>query len=254
VAAVERADLPDFSGGDEVARKPEERVLEVVEPDGGRDPGPFCGESHLERLGHGRRERLLAIDVLAGGDGGKRHLLVHDVRRRDGDDVDRRVGDQLAPVAGRTLEPEPFSGTRGMIRVDIGKQRELELDREREHASGIREAVRVGLPHEPRADQTNPKTHARSPFRQRWQPAGLSGSRTLPQSIYVAYRFRSNQLTMAGIFCSKPPGMKKFKSPIPASVRFSKSCVTPAGMRMKEPLPSSTHWSPIRMLAVPSRT
>src|SRR4051794_35106389 len=164
VDAVERADFADLAAGDDLARELEEGVLQVVEPDGGGDPSAFRGEGHLERLAHRGRQWLLAVDMLAGGNGRKRHLLVEGVRRRDVDDADPFVGNELTPVAGRAIKPQHLGGTRGTLRIDIGQHRELGLDGEGEHMTDVEEAERVGLPHEPRADQTNSKTHAQSLF------------------------------------------------------------------------------------------
>ena len=45
-----------------------------------------------------QRERLLAIDVLAGGDGGESHLLRQRIKRSDVEDVDLWFGDEVAQV------------------------------------------------------------------------------------------------------------------------------------------------------------
>jgi hypothetical protein len=59
---------------------------------------------------HGHRQRLLAIDVLAGLKRGHRHLMMEVVRRGDVDDVDLGILDQLPPVAGGALEAEAGGG------------------------------------------------------------------------------------------------------------------------------------------------
>ncbi len=53
---------------------------------------------------------------------------------------------------------------------------------------------------------------------------------------------------------SKPPGMKMLKADAGASPRFSKSWVTPAGMRRKVPAGASTQDSPTRNHSVPAVT
>ena len=71
------------------------------------------GRRHLLGLRQRDRERLLAVDVLAGGNSGERHLLVHGVGRGDVDHVDGRVVNQRPPVAGAFLEAEARGGVGG---------------------------------------------------------------------------------------------------------------------------------------------
>jgi hypothetical protein len=48
-----------------------------------------------------------------------------------------------------------------------------------------------------------------------------------------------NHSTMSGMCCSKSPGCEKFKTPAGAALRFSKSCVMPAGIRTNDPFGAS---------------
>ena len=63
-----------------------------------------------------------------------------------------------------------------------------------------------------------------------------------------------NRRTQPRNCSSKPPGMKTLKATAGSSVRFAKSCVTPAGTRRHVPLGASTQVSPTRNDIVPSVT
>ncbi|MCY1302665.1 hypothetical protein D9M70_523360 [compost metagenome] len=95
--------------------------------------------------------------MLAMRDRGQRHLLVQEVRRGDVDDVDIRIGQQLAPVGSRLAEAElaasPFSALGG----HVGDRNEIELEGQVEDPRGNGEAERMGLAHEARADQADPE-------------------------------------------------------------------------------------------------
>ena len=112
VDAAIAPDLAEFAGCDHLAREAEHRVAEIVEADLRLDAGRLGGLGHLASVGRERRQRLLAIDVLAGGDRGQRHLLVQRVRRGDVDEVDVGIGDERAPVAGRVRKAERGGGLR----------------------------------------------------------------------------------------------------------------------------------------------
>ena len=70
-------------------------------PGGGLDGG---GRPGLDA------DRLLAEDVLAGGRGGRRQLLMHGVGSGDVDDVDVGSLDDLTPVIGSALVTEVVGG------------------------------------------------------------------------------------------------------------------------------------------------
>ncbi len=83
------------------------RILDVVVAEHGAalPEARACGQ-HLLGFGELGRHRLLAPDMLAGGERGARHLQMELVRRGDRDDVDLGVGDHALPVARRLLEAE----------------------------------------------------------------------------------------------------------------------------------------------------
>ncbi len=143
--------LADLAAVDDLLRQRGDRVLQVVEPDHGLHAGRLGREDQGARLGGGRRERLLAIDVLAGLDGGHCHVAVQEVRRRDVDQINGRIRYELAPVAGRAGEAQ--LPPRRLRRVDVGQQRELRFGGEVEDR--CRRAVRdcVGTAHIATADE-----------------------------------------------------------------------------------------------------
>src|SRR5690606_29138608 len=53
-----------------------------------------------------------------------------------------------------------------------------------------------------------------------------------------------NHSTIFGMSRSKPPGTETFSTPARSGLRFSKSCVMPAGARTNEPAGASTQRSP----------
>ena len=101
-----------------------------------------CGD--LVRLGHGGHQRLVAIDVLAVGDGREQGILVEIVGRADVDDVDRRVLGHRAVIDGRHVGadrlPRLFGGFRpgGHHVGDSGPQRHgIEIKRQIQVAVGV---------------------------------------------------------------------------------------------------------------------
>ena len=98
--------LADLAGPHDLVQPVVPRVVAVHERLGQHDPGGVGRIDHLLRLAGGDRERLLAQDVLAGGDRRQHPLAVQEVGQRDVHDIDGRVGEQLAvrPVRGRNPE------------------------------------------------------------------------------------------------------------------------------------------------------
>src|SRR5262249_43476292 len=89
------------------------------------------------------------------------------------------------------------------------------------------------------------------------RPAGRAGPTAAAMTVDTEVSFggfRANHSTMLGIAGSKGPGDEKLRTPARTLPRFSKSCVTPPGTRMKEPFGHSNHSSPTRTLIVPSMT
>ena len=154
--AAEAHRRADVAAVDQLLGQHRRRGLDVVEGDHGLDAGLARGGRHLLGFGQRDRQRLLAVDVLAGGDGGERHLLVHGVRRGDVDDVDGGVVHQRAPVAGALLEAEARGGVGGERVVGVGQHVEVRPGGQVavEHA-GAAEGVGMGLAHEARADEAD---------------------------------------------------------------------------------------------------
>ena len=141
-------------------------------------------QRQLARVRGGQRQRLLAIDVLAGRDRRQRHLLVQDVGRGDRDQPHRRVGDQLAPVGAGAGEAEAVARPLGRGGVDVGHhlQPRPQLRLEQRHHRG--EGQRVALAHEAGADDPDADlAHAGSPDPYR-MPC-LASSITLAASALV---------------------------------------------------------------------
>ena len=99
---MEKMRPADLAAGDRDARVLDQRVAAVVERDGVDDARE--GRLFDERLGigHGRRQRLVADDMLAARDRGGNDWLVQVIRRRDVHDV-RRPGRRADPRSSRSL-------------------------------------------------------------------------------------------------------------------------------------------------------
>jgi hypothetical protein len=110
------------------------------------DEAALVGEPHeLGRLRGGQRERLLADDVLAGGERGLHLRVVEVIRRRDVDDVHARVRQQrlVALVRGRQA---------GLRAGALGRRADHAGDVDPEPAQGLD----VDDADEPRADDGRP--------------------------------------------------------------------------------------------------
>ncbi len=153
VGAPVAEDLADLTRFDDLSGERRDRVLQVVEPDERLHPRRLGGGRHPSRPLDARSQRLLAVDVLAGGDGSERHLLVEMVGGRDVDDIDVRILHQRAPVAGGAGEPQPLGGTGGRGRIDVGQHLETDVGGQLEHGGGGAIGKGVSLADEPAPDE-----------------------------------------------------------------------------------------------------
>lgn len=127
------ADLP---GRDQIAGRLDGGRVAVVEADRALHTRPRHCVRHRAGVPGGQPDRLLDPDVLARP--GHRHgdLAVQEVRGRDADRVDPRIGGHLAPVAGGRGEAEPLGGLLGPTRHLLGDRHQL----------GAQRKVRVVVP------------------------------------------------------------------------------------------------------------
>jgi hypothetical protein len=127
---------------------------------------PAAGGGRRHRLGIGerQRQRLLAMHVLARGDGGERHLAVKPVGGGDADDVDGRVGHQRPPVTGRAGEAELVGEGGRLVARDVAEQFQPHVGQIAEHRPGVAVGERMALAHEAGADQADAQcVHSRPP-------------------------------------------------------------------------------------------
>ena len=117
VGAVHREEAPavvgqraQLAGRDQLGRVAHERRPAVVEADAADHAGAPHGALGAHGLLRRAADRLLAEHVLARLRGRLDQLDVQHVRRRDHDDVDRRVVDDAAPVR-RCRAPNPNAAT-----------------------------------------------------------------------------------------------------------------------------------------------
>ena len=152
--AAEAGDLAQLASGDHLARQLERRVLDVVVANLRLDARCLGRLHHLARLAGAGRQRLFAMNMLAGPGRGDRHLLVQDVGRGHRDDVDCRVVEQTAPVAGRGLEAilRGKAGRRSRIRIRHAAQAHARDVGEHRWRGAI--GIGMGPAHESRADQS----------------------------------------------------------------------------------------------------
>ena len=151
--AAVAADLAQFPRRDHLARDMDHRVAEVVEADLRPDPRRFGGLGHPKGVCGQRGQRLLAIDMLARGDGGQRHLLVQGVGGGDVHDVDLGVVDHAAPVGGGMGEAPAVGGAAGGGFGHVGHGMQRDVMGQVEHLLRGGEAEDMGLAHEAGADQ-----------------------------------------------------------------------------------------------------
>ncbi len=130
----------------------------------------------LDRVG----ERLLAIDVLAGGDRRHRHVEMHVVGRADVDDVDRGIVHDLPPVGDSAGIAVVARGALGEAGVDV--RHRVEHRHRRLGAEGLPRRVEghgMDLAHPPGTDEANPQLAHRYPL---IQSSLVSDSERLPEA------------------------------------------------------------------------
>ncbi len=155
VNAAIAADLTQFAGGDHVPGEGQHRVAEIVEADLGLHASGLGDQGHLQSIGGQGRQRLFAIDMLAGSDRGQRHFLVQGVGCRDRDQIDLGVRDDGAPVGGGSGKAQRPGGAGGGFGGDVGDRVQVQVVVEFEHARRRGEAEHMGLAHEAGADQAD---------------------------------------------------------------------------------------------------
>ena len=158
VLAVEAAvaqDRAELAGGDHPLRDRHHRVAEVVEADLRLDACGFRRLRHLARVLDRGCERLLAVDVLARGDGRERHLLVQRVGRGDVDHVDLGIVDHGAPVGRPPAEAERVGGAGRKLLRDVGDRVQDRRERQAQDPLRRRIAEDMGLAHVAGADQAD---------------------------------------------------------------------------------------------------
>ena len=158
VLAVEAAvtqDLAELPGRDHRLRDRHHRVAEVVEPDLRPDACGFRRFRHRARVLDRGCERLLAVDVLARGDGRQRHLLVQRIGRGDVDHVDLGVVDHGPPVGRPLAETERVGGAGRKLLRDVGDRVQDRRERQAQDPLRRRIAEDMGLAHVSGADQAD---------------------------------------------------------------------------------------------------
>ena len=158
--------LADGALVDQLLGEADQGIAQVAVADQALDPGPAGGGGDLAGLAAVQRHRLLAIDVLAGGDRRQRDLAMQVAGDADVDDVHRRIGDQSAPVGGVAAEAEALRRRPGEIRRQLGDDLEVRkgrrLGKHRDHRAI---AVDMATGDEAAADEANaqPLRHPRPP-------------------------------------------------------------------------------------------
>jgi hypothetical protein len=106
--------LEQRAGGGPVRGEP------PVEPDLQHDPGGAGGGDRPVGVGKGQRHRLLAEHRLAGAGRGHDQVGVEPGRRGDDHRVNRRVGQHLGGIGGRTIGAKGGGQPLGGVRRGIG--------------------------------------------------------------------------------------------------------------------------------------
>ena len=154
--APEADNLAQLARRDHLPREHQQRVLQIVVPGVGLDPARLGRLHHRPRVLGAGRDRLLAVDVLAGGDRGQRHLPVHEIGGGDGDDLDGGIGDEGPPIGGCALEAElALCPLRGFA-VVVGDDFQHRPARYGKDPGDGAIGQRMGLAHEARADDAHP--------------------------------------------------------------------------------------------------
>ena len=157
VNAAIAADLAQLTGLDHFPRQHEHRIAKVVEANLRLDACSFRRICHLARVGSARCQGFFAVNVLAGGDGSQRHLLVKGVRCRDVDEIDVRILNEGPPVPGRVGEAQRLRGLARQLVGTIGDGVQHDVVRQVEDPRRRGKAEDVGLAHEAGADQADPQ-------------------------------------------------------------------------------------------------
>src|SRR4029079_1346684 len=97
------------------------RALDVVVAEGGYLARLLRRRRHGFGLGEARRHRLFAPQMLAGLEYGDGHFRMELVGRGQRDDIDIRVVDDGAPVAGRLGEAELAGLAPGEVLIDLAE-------------------------------------------------------------------------------------------------------------------------------------
>lgn len=93
--------------------------------------------------------------MLTGLEGGDGDVGVECVRRRDGDEFHRRVGDKLLPGTERFFEPEALGRRFSCGKVDIGNGDKIDANRRAENQRRGLEGHGMGLAHETRSNDAD---------------------------------------------------------------------------------------------------
>jgi hypothetical protein len=102
--------------------------------------------SHRHKLGGligADRQRLLAHDVFAGGDGDERVFVVQRIRRADMDDGNRRVAEDLEGLIRRTLDTERARQPLRAVQIQISDGDDID-DADAAKGLGMHSADKAG--------------------------------------------------------------------------------------------------------------
>ena len=154
---AEVAHLADCAGVDQLAGMSHGWRMPVVEADDRPHPGARDGLRDRSGLGGEAADRLLDPDVLARPGRGHGDVSVQPVGGRDADGLDLGIVDDLPPVVGRALVPEPLDRGPRALGVLVGCDDEAgdtRAVREVVAASAVRDAVHPTHPAD--TDQADP--------------------------------------------------------------------------------------------------
>jgi len=134
------------------------RILDIVVAHDRHPARPGGGVTHADRIGQCRRHRLFAPDMLAGFERCDRHLGVEGIGRGHRNHVDRWIGQEVAPVAGRPGKAELSRFLRRQIGIDLGERYEARTFNIAEDARHVVPRQCVALSHIARADEPDTET------------------------------------------------------------------------------------------------
>ena len=158
--AAKVSDFSNFTAVYDVFRQPDHRVLEIVEANSCLDILLLRCQRHFQTIGGAGGKRLFAINMFARIDRRQRHFLVKTVGGGDVDEIDCRIGYQVAPVAGRMGKAQLFRGFLRRCFINIGQRVQLDPHGQIEDAIDVGQRQRMGLAHKARPDQTCNDCHA----------------------------------------------------------------------------------------------